>query len=525
MYLPILCHAFDLPSVESRSKAFKKLVSEIERLDGEGLPVRKNRPEPWKITTQKLLNELQTATDASSFAKVFRKLDYTYTNLHAQNYAEGKLREAIPPKAYPAVSFARLRFADGTEAFQIFDVAESIPDSPNKPHDEDTVVAINGRPISWWQEQNFIFCKLALKEQCDNDLFYTLSEELLDWNRNLDLFFTLKRNGRIWTVKIPVEIENNNNSTKSTRHKPICSDEYNRYPGYEMVYEGLRACVFQKKDDSSTAILRISSFSYQEFNDTNKNTYAEVEALYPWWVEHATWDHLVVDVISNGGGQEPVPYYQILFTKAFQEQYSRFKKVRELEDEQMRMKLFWGTPKRWPNPHEVWFQKIFKSDTWKNLAWGEFLPTVPMFCASDDCSGEKFSVREHPFRGRISLLVNDTCVSSCDGFVWALKKELQDRVKLYGFPQAADSAFGRAAIHILQQSNPDILEFKIAGEREDPPEGTILTQTVVVTISTDAEGNELAGKPLPLDKRVPKNLDNWNTWHQDVLRTALQDHK
>ncbi|MGE0528005.1 MAG: hypothetical protein AB7G93_18225 [Bdellovibrionales bacterium] len=39
----------------------------------------------------------------------------------------------------------------------------------------------------------------------------------------------------------------------------------------------------------------------------------EIDALYPWWIQHAHWDHLILDVINNRGGNSPIGYYQVVW--------------------------------------------------------------------------------------------------------------------------------------------------------------------------------------------------------------------
>ncbi len=53
-----------LPSKDERGSLFQAVVDEINRLDGEGLPVRGNRPESWEVTTAKLKEEVKAAFTA-----------------------------------------------------------------------------------------------------------------------------------------------------------------------------------------------------------------------------------------------------------------------------------------------------------------------------------------------------------------------------------------------------------------------------------------------------------------------------
>src|SRR5262245_58786100 len=72
-----------LPSLKTRARLFDEYIQNIERLDGDGLIPRKNRPLPWKKTISLLRIKLLKAQTKIQFAKVFIQIDNTYTNLHS----------------------------------------------------------------------------------------------------------------------------------------------------------------------------------------------------------------------------------------------------------------------------------------------------------------------------------------------------------------------------------------------------------------------------------------------------------
>ncbi|MGZ3733174.1 MAG: hypothetical protein ACXU9U_05500 [Parachlamydiaceae bacterium] len=73
-----------LPSANTKMQMVASLKDEIDRIDGEGLLPRSNRPESWDKTIQRLKNEAATANTAYDLGRVFKRLDATYPNLHAK---------------------------------------------------------------------------------------------------------------------------------------------------------------------------------------------------------------------------------------------------------------------------------------------------------------------------------------------------------------------------------------------------------------------------------------------------------
>lgn len=99
-------------------------------------------------------------------------------------------------------------------------------------------------------------------------------------------------------------------------------------------------------------------------------------------------------------------------------------------------------------------------------------------------------------------MVNEQCVSSCDGFVWMMSSHA--KAKLYGFPQAADSAYSRIRIDaVLDHSKEAGFRIEINGERAPFPEGFITGQSIAVSRAVDAQGKILNGEPLELQEFVP----------------------
>jgi hypothetical protein len=384
------------------------------------------------------------------------------------------------------------------------------------PQIGDRIVEINGRAMKDWQNENFEFCKFPLKAQCDNVLTENLFDELLSWSHADQLTYTLDRNGRTW--KIPVSVNRRFSAHKSDL--PGCTDEANRYSGFVQTYSGQFACIYESLRRPNEAILRISSFYYPDPKARIGSVRAEVDRLYPWWKQHATWSQLIIDVIDNHGGDAPIPYYEILLQNDFQEQYVEFKKIPEMEDAKLRSGIFWNT-----EGQEIWFQDQLKSGAWAAIPMGGFSLPVPMFCALSgvSCDQGLFPVRKHPFRGRVDLLVNQWCVSSCDGFVFNIKERFGASARVFGQPQAADTGFSRLSIDLSADSHsPAGFMISIEPDADRPSE--LFSQTVVITRSVTHGGLATAGQPVFLDGFVPLTLDNRDRWPEAVLDRALNSN-
>ena len=296
-----------------------------------------------------------------------------------------------------------------------------------------------------------------------------------------------------------------------------------RYPGFKLIHKGYFACLFEKNNDPGTKLLRVSSFQYKRGKALDPKSAIqtmkqETDALEAVWVPlSGSVQHLIVDLVDNGGGNEPMDYYRMLIRAPFQEQYVRFKKIPELEDIVNRQAMMNEDPAQ-----ELWFQKMVMNGKWKKLKMGQFTQKTPMFCADPKtpCDEGLFQPIPHSFAGRVSLMVNDGCVSTCDAVVLTLKKYLN--AKIYGFYTAADTAYSRLRIDAIRDSSAkDGFRLKVVPQRSGASPDLIVSQDVAVSLSVDEKGQVVSGKALPLDSFVPIHWDQ--DYHRDVLNVILTD--
>ena len=526
LFLSTLTLAEDIPSEEIRLKMFDKLVEEIERIDGEGLPARANRPQPWKETVAILRGQMKDASTKTDLGQVFRKLDATYPNLHAQVVLHQQY-DLIKPDKKPvfAVRFdaevtAKNKLASRILVSQVKDEMLKDLRGSMKPARGDEVIAINGRPVKEWQTENFIYCKHPLAEQCEMNFFHHFKKGLLSWDLRRPLEYTLKRKKEVWVVRIPVEFPAPGQNVESE-----CFGESSRYPDFSPLYKGHNICLYESTKHPGVAVLRIISFAYRELSVDEKiqSLQEEVNQFYEvyWKKKNVGIRKLVIDVIDNGGGDIPVPWYEIFLDSPFQEQFVQFKNLPELKNPLIRQDLFYRDKGK-----EIWYQALIK----EKETSANFLPSVPQFCVhqNQSCDVDLFKPREHQFKGSVRIMVNEWCISSCTGFVWNMKNKLGDRVKIIGVPDSGDSAYARLFVDVyLDPKNPQGFRTEIAPRqgrtRQKLPPGAILRQQVSATRSTDQNGNVVSAIPTPVDVWIPYPYHSTeDPWEVKIFKAALK---
>ncbi|MFN7824135.1 MAG: hypothetical protein ACK5P6_02105, partial [Pseudobdellovibrionaceae bacterium] len=294
-----------------------------------------------------------------------------------------------------------------------------------------------------------------------------------------------------------------------------------RYKNFSLAYEGENLCAFESKEDRRVVALRIKSFVYQDVPFAVLDGEVQIFWNNHWKRKATSVKTLILDVIDNYGGQSPVPYYGIFYSKPYQEQYVQFKKIDEFEQKDILASLFWGDKGK-----EIWFANIKKDGSFDKAAAGSFLGHIPQFCADSkkDCREGVFEPRKNKFTGQVKVLMNHWCISSCVGFVSNIKDLLKDRVQTFGIPDSGDSAYSRLAVLVSPLPNGKI-EAKVAPMKKarnpDQPEPWV-RQVAAVTRSSDKDGKVISGKPQRIDVWVPRK---WNQtddeWAASVFDKAV----
>lgn len=510
-----------LPSAAASMEMVSSLKNIIDRIDGEGLPPRSNRKESWDSTILRLKNEASTANTAYDLGRVFKRIDATYPNLHAKVFLIPELDEkATAGSVQLPFKFYAEKVDRHNKSHRYMLVATGSDKGSVQNGDE--LLEINSISIQKWSDENFIFCKFPYRQQCEVEFFDNFRNELLGWNRHLPLELKVKRGSQIFSVSSNPEIKRNNQNPEDENANLPCGVKSGRYKDFALAYEGQHLCAFESSKHPQAVVLRIDSFRYEDMPFAVLDGEVQIFWNNYWRLKSSKVKTLVLDVIGNYGGQSPAPYYGLFYSQPYQEQYVQFKKIAEFEQLEILESLFWGDKGK-----ENWFENIKKDGSFSKTAAGDFLGQIPQFCAdrNKDCREGLFMPRKNGFNGKVKVLMDHWCISSCVGFVSNIKDLLKDRVQTFGSPDSGDSAYSRLSIFVSPLPNGKV-EAKVAPMKKarnpDNPEPWV-RQVVSVTRSTDKDGNILSGKPQQIDVWVPRlwNQD-YDSWAAEVFRQSLK---
>ena len=516
-------------NVTGKIALLNAVTSALTTFDATALTVRNNRPQDWNTTIAQLKTELQQAQTPTDITRVFRRLNATYPSLHAEFTPGEEMQSYFPHVSRALAGFTAEWISQNSTQFRVHRADSSLQSlGENAPKIGDTLLAINGKPMQFWSDENFTFCKYRLRTTCDTQLPANFFNQILSWQEKDGLNFTLSRNGKTWIVAIPFEQQTNN--VQQNQNPPTsfaCGNEQNRYPDFSIAYTGAHACVYNSNNNPDVAILRITSFDYSdvENNAPIRNPDDEAAALTPWWIANAHWKHLVVDVIDNPGGNSPMSIAALILSRPFQGENIQLQKSNFLDDDSFRKELMWND-----NDHIVWFNYVFETGRYGKVKQGEFLAPVAMFCPpGSGCANPFFKPTKHNFSGKVSLLTNSNCLSSCDSFSWALKRSLGQNLTVVGQPSAADSAWARIYIDVFGsiKNNASAGQFDIkyrpvSSAAPTPSTNLLFTQGFILSRPVDPQtGAPINGDSLNVDRFVPSNLENLDTWPADALAAAM----
>lgn len=508
-----------LPSKEERATLFQSVVDEINRLDGEGLPVRSNRPESWETTTAKLKEDAQNAKNLFELGRVFKRLNATYPNLHSNVYF---YKELDRNKMEGSFKFDFKMTPDLTgRDIKVYDYYITPTDEKSDFKLGDKVIAINDVPMDQVIEENFTFCKFPTRTQCALELQENLKKEILHWKRPDPLQITVQRGQEKLTITSKAAVDQS--ETQPNQEAPQnCFDVGARYKSFRLDYKGFNICAFISSGTQKKMVIRIKSFVYQQDNPiTDLKTEVDMFWYNYWRKMSGGVDEVIFDVIGNFGGQSPIPYYALFTDFLYQEQYVQFKKTSELERKEIIDSIFWGEKAK-----ERWFENIKKEGIYASTKEGDFFPPIPQFCANQDkdCRENHFRPKKHSFKGQVKVLVDQWCISSCVGFIDNMAKLFKGKIKIYGHEDSADSAYSRLTVAVsnIAGTNKVTVQTLRKAKKPDSPEPWV-RQVIAATRSTDKSGELLSGKPQKLTKWIPRR---WNQsdleWVRDVFRNATE---
>ncbi len=525
-----------LPQTVQHVALFDLLVSEIERIDGDGLVNRETRPESWSQTTARLREAARSASTAIEYGQVFHQLRHTYPNSHARielveeyrsAWAQRDARLPVTIRAEtvtPGVTRPSLRIAHVDDVW-----VKSQTRSESLPRVGDVVIAMNDRSANDWLGENEIFCKLPTALQCPIEFHRNLTRGLLFWHPEKPLAIDVLRAGetiRFTVASLSTTSSSNASTTSSSNAKHSwCESALNRVPlGFKLVFSGTMVCVFEHDAIRDTQLWRIASFAseksrtFDAIPGQHKTVDEEVDHFYAtfWEAKSPLVKHLIIDVAGNSGGESVVAWLRLLLNAPFQSDFVRFRKIREFDEPNVNRALFW-------NSKGALYQSVeaLKRDgTFAKTREGHWLPAVPAFCPDTKklCANELHRPREHGFKGKLSVITDPFCNSACVTFANAMKSQANARI--VGLPHTADTSISRLQIHFgFDRDGKAITQI----EDDSDIAKKIGIFTASATRSETPDGERRSGVPLMPDHAVERRWDqDGDQWARAALTEALK---
>ncbi len=191
---------------------------------------------------------------------------------------------------------------------------------------------------------------------------------------------------------------------------PIVAEDI---PNWKLIKKGFKVAVYQQNQN---ILLRIKNFVYT--NGTGGNIQCDHEAkaetmchdvrlvrkvLKTLQHQHQHQDqNLIIDVQDNVGGIKNSPFIAEFATQPFKDLAVRFRKTKALEDDEIRLGLFYNSDRS-----ENWYQQIRKNGTYDKFSYGDFLPKRADFCqGSEYCELLEIPVNNHHSFKNMVLLSN-----------------------------------------------------------------------------------------------------------------------
>jgi hypothetical protein len=317
-----------MPTSAQSAALFDKVVQDIGRLDGDGLTIRHQRPEPWRATIARLRLAATEATTPAQLGQVFHRLRATYPNMHAGVTLAKDFNEKWMPNGVTLPVTIRAESLTPTANRPVMRIA-SVDERWLKrqaaaaalPKVGDVVVAINQRPINDWLRENEIFCRYPLGGQCPVEFQRNLTRGFLFWQPESPLALKLRRGDEDFQVTVgAMPAVPPTSSSSSQPPAPACESAKTRLPeGFVLVWAGTMVCVFANPERPDTQVWRIESFAAEQSRvfDAKPGQYKsvkqETDTFYDefWKAKAPQIKHLVIDVAGNSGGEVVVRWLQL----------------------------------------------------------------------------------------------------------------------------------------------------------------------------------------------------------------------
>lgn len=268
---------------------------------------------------------------------------------------------------------------------------------------------------------------------------------------------------------------------------------------WDLVVEGNKFILLRHRE---SYILKFSDFVYEGLGG---GLYCEGQAaenslcgdiqLLTASIKGKKIDTLIVDVQGNYGGVEISPLIAALAKKPFYDLSIRFRKTRALENDTLRPYLFWSNSNL-----ENWFTTLMQRDEYAKIPYGSYLPATADFCrGSANCDLVPIDPAGQLHIGKIIIVTNYYCMSSCDDFVWRMKD--YGDADIAGQPHAADATYSLITLAYYQRGTMISRKEYGPGQSVDSLD-LIFTATIPNSATVTKQGQPLQGVPAKLNYEV-----------------------
>lgn len=497
---------------------------------------------PQPGTLENIKKEMKLSRNLEDMGVVFKKVDAAFENLKSplelNPDLEGKhhnQRSLFGIFISPEITHLQ----QTSFKYHIALVHKKLWQTEQMPQVGDELISVNGLAVDRLVEMNRQVCKLKTDVQCALELSENLRSELLNWRWGQKLKISVLRKNQKLDFEVPIVVKELKDYEREDRPIELQSEVYpcgidlkNHYYGFGFVYIGRNACILESHEKPGVVILRISSFNYSANNQLIQNVKAEVEQLQSkYWNDHVHQiKQLVIDVMDNEGGEAPIPYYALLFSRIFQEHYIRYKKIPEWSQPEFVEDYF---SEEHDGGKSIWFRSIQQDESFAKVANFSLLKPIPKYCVHPklDCREGFFEPliydKKKTFQAPIKIMLNQLCQGTCTGFVYNIKRYLKDRVRVYGLPDSGDNTYARAHLKLyLDENSKTGFSYKLVSSHADTmsiENNLILTQVLPITQTTDYRGQSLSNKPQDVEHFVPLSYKNYpNGYYMSVFKSLFE---
>jgi hypothetical protein len=479
---------------------YQQIIDDIEHYDAEAIYTR-NKYKQIKWTQYKEIFRKKMFDCDDNLDCFYKQIDSFYAgvvNLHSRIYIPNIHKSIKLDSTLTSSKF----FSFDYPGLKVYDTSNM-----------KSVEYINDRKLSkvFFDFSNFQ-CKYSSNIGCLSSFIQKLN--------NGSLAFLSQNNSVRYDDKSFGYFEINRVKKASDSLKVQRIEAYNKLLNdWSVVYKSDQLMLYKNKQNF---ILKIFHFDYESLGgnlacttETAKGTLCyDIQQLKKILTSKDVINNLIVDVQNNPGGSEISSFLYLFLEKPFLDNVISFKKNKAIEINDVRKGMFYSSGEL-----ETWYQSYKNTNDYSKIKDGNFLKPVADFCrGSNACSLTPISSCNCLKVKNYIIVTNYNCVSSCDDFVWRMKKFSDASV--IGQPQAADVTFSR--IRLVYYLSQGILSAKVYGM--DQPvnrKDLLLTMTVPASRSLDYDFKPLQGRGVNLNKVISINKQDFKNIEIATLNKFL----